>query len=59
MMRLLNQGFLKDDVIGLIEFDLSYLYSKPKHVIQNQWVAFSNPDAKDMNAITAQLKFSV
>ena len=58
-MRVLNKGFLKDELIGTYDFDLSYIYFQPKHVILHQWIAFSNPESKDFNEITCYLKLSI
>jgi hypothetical protein len=55
----LNKGFLKDDLIGIYELELTQIYFGKDHVMMHQWLALSNPEGKDFNEITGYLKLSV
>ncbi len=59
LLRVLNKGFLKEEVIGVYEFDASFIYLMDKHTMFNQWLALSNPEAEDFNEITSYLKVSL
>jgi len=46
-------------VIGIYEFDITYVYFLKDHTLYHQWLALSNPEGKDFNEITAYLKLSI
>ena len=58
-IQVLNRRMLKDQLIGVYEMDISYIYFKDKHAILNQWVGLSNPSAKNFNVLSGHLKMSV
>lgn len=58
LVRLLNKGFFKDDLIGEFEFDISFVYLRDKHSMLHQWVALSNPQS-EYTKITGYLKLSI
>lgn len=35
LLKLLDKGFFKNEVIGQFEFDLSYIYLMDKHAMEN------------------------
>jgi len=35
LLKLLDKGFFKNEVIGQFEFDLSYIYLMDKHALEN------------------------
>jgi len=49
----------KDAMIGMFEFDLSFVYLKPDHVLLHKWVALNNPGGEDYATIQAYLKLSI
>ena len=38
----MDKGMLRDTVVGIFDIDISQVYFKDNHVIQNQWVAFGS-----------------
>lgn len=59
VIKLNDKGFLKDTMIGMFEFDLSYIYFMKDHLLLHQWIAFSNPNSENYSEITGYLKVSV
>ena len=59
VIRLLDKGLFKDALIGLFEFNLSFVYLKKDHVLLHQWIAFSNPNSENYSKITGYLKVSI
>ena len=57
----MDKGFFKNSIIGIFDFDLSYIYSMKEHALLHQWVALSNPNSENVhyNKITGYLKVSV
>ncbi len=43
-IRILNKGFLKDDLIGIYELELTQIYFGKDHCMEHQWLALSNPE---------------
>ena len=41
-IRIMDKGMLRDTVVGIFDIDISQVYFKDKHAIQNQWVAFGS-----------------
>ena len=58
-ITLLDKGFLKNTIIGQYEFDLSYIYFMPNHVMLHQWLAISNPNSDDYTKVTGFIKLSI
>jgi hypothetical protein len=58
-IRVKNKGFLKDQLIGTYDFDLTKIYGMEKHAVQHQWIALCNPDSAEFNAVSGYLKISV
>jgi hypothetical protein len=56
---LVKSAVFKDTVIGMYEFDFSYIYFMEEHAMKHMWVALSNPAGDDYSAITGFLKLSV
>jgi hypothetical protein len=55
-----NHKFIqKDSLIGLFEFDLTYLYYQPNHAIVHRWIALSNPDSPDFQKIRGHIKLGI
>ena len=46
-------------MIGMYEFDMTYIYYKDKHAMHNQWVALVNPEGEDFSAVAGNLKISI
>ena len=38
----------RKDYFGIYELDLQYIYSMKNHSLNNQWIALSNPESKDI-----------
>ena len=57
-IRLLNQGWVKNEIIGQAIFDLSSIYFNDDHKIEHQWVGLDNPDAEDFENMKGLLKIS-
>ena len=49
----------RDELIGMYEFDMTYVYFKKDHVIHNQWIALCNPESEDFSAVAGNLKVSI
>jgi hypothetical protein len=58
-IRVKNKGFLKDQLIGMYEFDMTKVYAEKTHAIQNQWIALFNPESENFSDITGNLKISI
>jgi hypothetical protein len=59
-VQLLDKGFLRDSQVGIFDIDLSQIYFEQEdHAIHNQWVALSNPESADKNAIVGYLQLSI
>ena len=50
---------LRDELIGLYEVDITKIYFRTDHTIQHQWVGLINPESKNYNEITGNLKVSL
>lgn len=59
LVRVLDQGILKDDVIGAYEFDVGYIYFMKGHALLHKWVALLNPDIDQVNEAAGYLKLSI
>ena len=57
-IRVLNRGFLKNELIGMATFALSTVYFKEKHKVEHRWIALENPDAEDFENMKGLLKIS-
>lgn len=58
-IKVKNKGWLKEQLVGMYEFDVTKVYAAPKHAIQNQWIALFNPEGEDFSTITGNLKISI
>jgi len=58
-IKVLNKGFLKDEMVGMYEFDISSIYFRDKHCFEHQYVGLSNPDAENFSEIKGLLKMSI
>ena len=58
-IRLLDNGFFKDALLGEFEFDLSYIYFMDKHLLSHKWLALNNPSGEDYSVIQAYVKVSI
>lgn len=56
---LVKSAVFKNTMIGVYEFDFSYIYFMEEHAMKHMWVALSNPSSEDYSAITGFLKISV
>jgi hypothetical protein len=59
MIRLMDKGFLKEQMVGQFEMDLSAVYLKKGHKQENKWYAFSNPNGKDFAKVQCYVKMSI
>ena len=55
---MLNQGWIKNELVGQAQFDLSSIYFSDNQKIEHQWVALDNPDAEDFENMKGLLKIS-
>ena len=58
-IKILDKGYFKDAILGLYEFDLTYIYFMAKHSLLHRWIALSNPSAENYNEVTGYLKISI
>lgn len=58
-MRVLNQGWLKNELVGLAQLDLSSIYFQKDHKMEHMWVGLENPDAEDFENMKGLMKISV
>jgi hypothetical protein len=58
-IKLIDKGFYKNYMIGMFEFDISYIYLRKDHLLLHQWLALSNPNSEDYSQITGYLKVSI
>ena len=54
-----NKGYLRDELVGSYQFDMTFVYFKEKHVIHNQWIALINQESENFNEIAGYLKVSI
>ena len=54
-----NKGFFKSETIGTFSVSAKTIYQMKDHVVHNQPVSFTNPDAEDKAKITADLSISI
>lgn len=47
----MDKGMFKDAMLGMFEFDLSFVYLKPDHVLLHKWIALNNPGGDDYATI--------
>ena len=57
-IRILNKGFFKSDLIGYFPISPPTIYNMKDHVVHNQIVAFTNPEAEDKSKVCAYLTLS-
>ena len=58
VIKVLNRGILKNDLIGMMMFDLSSVYYKKEHKIEHAWCALQNQDSEKIDQIKGLLKMS-
>lgn len=58
-IKLMDKGLFKDALIGMFEFDLSFIYLKDKHVLFHKWLALNNPGADNFAEICGYVKVSI
>ena len=59
VIKLLDKGFLKNSLIGMFDFDLSFIYNMKDHLMLHQWLALSNPNSENYSEITGYIKVSI
>ena len=57
-MRLLNQGWIKNELIGQAVIDLSSIYFGKNHKVEHQWLGLDNPDAEDFENMKGLVQIS-
>lgn len=58
MIRVLNQGWLKNELVGQAIIDLSSVYFKQKNKMEHYWIGLDNPDSEDFENMKGLLKLS-
>ena len=58
-ISLFVKGMMKNALIGIYEFDFSYIYFMATHAMEHTWVAISNPNSKDYSSVAGFVKISV
>ena len=58
MIRVLNQGWLKNELVGQAIIDLASVYFTKKNKMEHYWVGLDNPDAEDFENMKGLLKIS-
>jgi len=54
-----EKAAFKEAVIGLMEFDFSYIYFLDKHTMFHQWIALNNPAGENYADVAAYMKISI
>lgn len=49
----------RKDFIGIYETDFQHVYSMPKHLTHNFWIALANPESDDFTKIRGYLRLSI
>ena len=57
-IRVFNRGWIKNELVGLAQYDLSSIYFQENHKVEHQWVGLENPDAEDFENMKGLLKIS-
>ena len=58
-IKLFDKGLFKNDLVGMYEFDLSYIYLKDEHLLKHKWLALNNPGADNYAEIMGYVKVSI
>lgn len=58
LIKLQAKGFFKNELIGQLELDLTYIYNLDNHSFQHKWFALINPDSEDFASVAAYMKLS-
>ena len=54
-----DKGYFKDALIGVYEFDITYIYFMKQHSLMHKWIALSNPNSENFSEVTGYLKMSI
>ena len=54
----MEKSIFKDVLVGLFEFDFSYIYNMENRTMRHQWVGLNNPDGEDFSEVAAFMKLS-
>lgn len=54
-----HRAILKDNRIGLYEFDLATIYGENQHTLKHIWIALFNPDSENFEVVKGYLKVSI
>lgn len=60
----MDKGLFKNALIGMYEFDLSYIYlseseNGEKHAMEHKWLALNNPGSENYMNINGYVKVSI
>ena len=58
-IKLMDKGLFKDAMIGMFDLDLSSIYLKENHSIENTWLALNNPGSENYSEICGYAKVSI
>ena len=58
-IKVKNRGLIRDELIGVYDFDITTIYFAQNHTIQHQWVALNNPEAANYSELTGVLRLSL
>ena len=58
-LKLVDKGMFKDVMIGVFDFDMSFIYLKDKHLLLHKWLALSNPNGDDYAKVQCYMKVSI
>lgn len=58
-LKLMDKGLFKETMIGMFDFDMSYIYFMKGQLLSHQWLALSNPNSDEHSKITAYMKVSI
>ena len=58
-IQIQNKGFFKSETIGAFSISAKTIYQMKDHVVHNQPVSFTNPEAEDKTKIVADLSVSI
>ena len=54
----MNRGWIKNELVGLANYDLASIYFQENNKVEHVWVALENPDSEDFENMKGLLKIS-
>ena len=58
VIRVMNRGWVRNELVGQAMLDLSSVYFKENHKVEHVWMGLENPDSEDFENMKGLLKIS-